>query len=97
MAYEFPGIEVPNGAVARSKGRIISFHAALAELTAVFGMANQRFDTSAAIDKAGVGLLEAPDHALHLPVKPPRQRRFRPLVIEGSSVGHKNHRMLPIV
>jgi hypothetical protein len=51
-----PEVEAPNGAVARGKGRIISSHAALAELTALFGMANQRFDTSAAILKAGVGL-----------------------------------------
>ena len=56
VADELPKVEAPNGPVARSKGRVIRFHAALAELTALFGMANQQFDASAAIHKAGVGL-----------------------------------------
>ena len=52
---ELAEVEAPNGAVARGQGCLVSFHAALAELTTVFGMANQRFDPSAAIYKAGVG------------------------------------------
>ena len=38
MAYELPEVEAPNGAIARGKGCIISFHAAPAELPPLFGM-----------------------------------------------------------
>ena len=56
VADELSKVEAPNGPVARSEGRVIRFHAALAKLTALFGMANQRFDTCAAIHQATVGL-----------------------------------------
>src|SRR5215831_15025073 len=56
MTDELPEVEAPNGTIARGKGRVIRFHAALAALTALFGMANQGFNASATIHQAAVGL-----------------------------------------
>ena len=53
---ELPQVEAAYRAVARCQGRVVCFHATLTELPALFGMANQGFNTRAAICKAGVGL-----------------------------------------
>ena len=51
---ELPEVEAPDGTVARGQGCLVGFHTALAELAALFGMADQRFDTRPAIHKAGI-------------------------------------------
>jgi|SoiMethySBSTD1v2_1073268.scaffolds.fasta_scaffold3044348_1 hypothetical protein len=53
---ELTEVEAPDGAVARGQGCLVGFHAALAELAALFGMADQRLNARSAIDKSRVGL-----------------------------------------
>ena len=40
MTYELAEVEAPHGTVARGQSRIVGLHAALAELAALFGMAD---------------------------------------------------------
>ncbi len=53
VAAELAQIEAPHRRVAGGQGRLILFHPALAELAAVFGMADQRLDASAAVGQTG--------------------------------------------
>jgi hypothetical protein len=49
-------VEASNCAIARCQGRVVLFHATCAELTAVFGVADQGLDARPAVHKTGVGL-----------------------------------------
>ena len=49
-------VEASNGAIARCQGGVVVFHATCAELTAVFGVADQGLDARPAVHKTGVGL-----------------------------------------
>jgi hypothetical protein len=55
VADELPQIEAPYRAVSRCQGRLISFHATLAQLPTLFGMAEQGFDPGPAICQASKG------------------------------------------
>ena len=56
VTNELTEVEAPDGAVARSQGCLVGFHAALAKLATLFSMADQRLNARSAIDKSSVGL-----------------------------------------
>ena len=53
VADKLAEIEASNGRVTRGQSGLIVFHAAVAELAALFGMADQGLDSGAAARKAG--------------------------------------------
>jgi hypothetical protein len=55
MTDELPEVEAPNGPVAHGKSRLVGLHAALAELAALFGMADEGFDARPTVHQTAVG------------------------------------------